>query len=215
MTVRVLLADDHVLMRRGLANLIEENSPFRVIGEADNGKEVVRLAAEVDPDIIIMDFTMPQLGGVEATREIISSNPAAKIICLSVHTERRFAERMINAGAKGFLRKDCDVQELQAALNAVFEGRYFVSPSILGPHISLRQFVRTALQMDEHAKLSSREQEIIQLIAKGHTTKEIAEIINIGTKSIEKYRQGIMEKLGLDSVAALVRYAIDEGYISE
>ena len=215
MNIRVILADDHVLMRTALSGLIATLPTFEVIAQTNNGKDAVRLVQEMEPDLVLMDITMPRLNGIEATRQIIAGDPAVKVIGLSVHAERHFAEKMIGAGARAFLRKDCDVDELRAAFTAVMSGLYFISPSILGTRTSLRQFVKSALTQPGGPKLSMREQEILQMVAEGKTTKEIAETVNLSAKSIEKYRQNIGEKLGIDSLAGLVKFAMEEGYVSK
>ena len=215
MSIRVILADDHVLMRTGLSGLIATIPNYEVVAQTNNGRDAVRLVQEIEPDLVLMDITMPRLNGIEATRQIVAHDPAVKVIGLSVHAERHFAEKMIGAGARAFLRKDCDSQELRTALEAVMDGLYFISPTILGSRMTLRHFVKSALTQPGGPKLSSKEQEILQLVAEGKTTREIAESVNLSAKSVEKYRQNLGAKLGIDSLAGLIKFALEEGYVSK
>jgi DNA-binding NarL/FixJ family response regulator len=211
MNLRIVLADDHKIMREGLRALIEKQPGMQVIGEAEDGRQAVRLAHEAGADVVIMDVTMPNLNGIEATRRIKAATPAARVIALSIHSDRRFVSQMFKAGATGYLLKDCAFEELIRAIRTVARGQIYLSPAIAG--IVVDEFVNNASGKEEaaHRPLTAREREVLQLIAEGRTTKEIAAALNVSTKTVESHRRQIMGKLNLSGVAELTRYAIREG----
>ncbi len=214
MGIKILLADDHRLMREGLRSLLEEQPDFTVVGEADNGKTAVQLATDLMPDIIIMDISMPGLNGIDATQQILSICAKSKIIALSMHTERRTVLEMINAGATGYLLKDCAFEEVVQAVRTVASNSTYLSPKIA--EIVIKDYVHR-IPKDELSSLSSlttREREVLQLLSEGKKTKEIADMLRVSVKTAESYRQHIMEKLNIHSIAELTKYAIREGITS-
>ena len=214
MGIKILLADDHRLMREGLRSLLEEQPDFTVVGEADNGKTAVQLAANLMPDIIIMDISMPGLNGIDATQQILSICAKSKVIALSMHTERRTVLEMINAGATGYLLKDCAFEEVVQAVRTVASNSTYLSPKIA--EIVIKDYVHR-IPKDELSSLSSlttREREVLQLLSEGKKTKEIADMLRVSVKTAESYRQHIMEKLNIHSIAELTKYAIREGITS-
>lgn len=214
MTTRILISDDHSIMREGLRALVEGRPGMTVVGEAENGRRAVELAAELRPDVVIMDVTMPELGGVEATRRITGVRPETRVIALSVHSDRRFVLQMFRAGAAGYLLKDCAFEELIRAIRAVVEGQAYLSPNIAG--VVVGEFLRnlTAEEAPAFGNLTGREREVLQLMAEGKTTKEIAGLLRVSVKTVESHRRQVMEKLQIGSIAELTKYAIREGLTS-
>ena len=212
---RILLADDHKIIRDGLRALIEKHPDMEVIGDAENGRHAVDAARELQPDMIVMDVSMPDLNGIEATRQILWSHPHIKIIALSMYSDRRFVTEILKAGASGYLLKDCAFDELIRALQTVARDHTYLSPSI--SDILVQDLVKdspaTAAQKPSSAfgVLTSREREILQLLAEGKTTKVIARECHVSVKTVESHRHNIMEKLGIYSVAELTKYAVREG----
>jgi len=206
----ILIADDHRLLREGLRALLERDG-FRVIGEADNGRSAVRLAKQLQPDIVITDIAMPDLNGVEATRQICVEAPRSKVLALSMHTESRFVLGILEAGASGYLLKDAAFEELTLAIKAVLKGQVYLSPAISGVVLSqsLARFNPNA--RSDRVQLSKREQEVLQLIAEGQSTKKIAATLHVSVKTVETHRKQIMDKLDIHSVAELTKYAVREG----
>ena len=211
MTRRVVLADDHQLMRAGLRSLLAKERDLEVVGEASDGRQAVELVTQHSPDLAILDIGMPNLNGIEATRQIRTSKPQTKVIALSMHAGAQFVGRMLEAGASGYLLKDSAYEELLQAIQTVFSGHVYLSRGITGVVVDdyVRR-IRAAPQADV-ANLTPREREIAQMIAEGKSTKEIAGQLHVSVKTIETHRQHIMEKLKLDSVAELTKYAIREG----
>jgi len=213
MQIRVLLADDHKIFRECMRPLIEKEG-MDVIGEAENGRKAIKLAGKLIPNILIMDVSMPDMNGIEATRKIIAEMPNVKVIALSMHSDRRFVLGMLEAGASGYLLKDCAFGERVSAINQVSTGNTYLSPKIADV------VVRGYLSKDDNSSvnrgtvLTSREREILQLIAEGLTAKEIADHVFLSIKTIETHRRNIMQKLNIRSTAALTKYAIREGLIS-
>lgn len=211
MRLRLLLADDHGMFREGLRALIEKQTDLEVVGEAANGREAVRLARDLTPTVVVMDVSMPDLGGVEATRRILKRSPKAKVIALSMHSDRRFVVEMLRAGAQGYLLKDCAYEELVCAIRTVAGGRVYLSPRIAG--VVLEDCVRRAASeaAAPAPALTAREREVLQLLAEGHGTKQIAARLHVSTKTIDTHRHNIMNKLDIRSVAELTKYAVREG----
>ncbi len=209
--ITILLVDDHGIMRAGLRALIGEQDDMHVVGEAGDGREGVRLAAKLKPDVIIMDISMPGLNGIDATRQILSDNPGGRIIALSMHTEQRLVTEMIKAGAMGYLLKDCAIDEVIGAIRAVQGSQTYLSRKIAD--MVMKDY---ALRLPEGGtsvldSLAPREREVLQLLAEGKRTREIAEMLALSIKTVEYYRQQIMLKLNVESVAEMTKLAIREG----
>jgi DNA-binding NarL/FixJ family response regulator len=213
MAIKILLVDDHKLMREGLAALLVKKG-FEVIGEADTGHAAVKLVRKLQPDVILMDISMPDLNGVEATRQIRDENPQIKIIALSMHSDKRFIAKMLAVGAKAYLRKNCSSQELSHAIHTVADGHMYLNTKIAG--LLVEDFLKHSREGgDLNAPvLTIKESEVLQLIAEGKATKEIASHLDISVKTAEKHRQNLMDKLGVHSIADLTKYALREGMIS-
>jgi DNA-binding NarL/FixJ family response regulator len=214
MKIKVLLADDHVMMRGGLRMLLEQNAEIAVVGEAEDGRETVRLAKKLSPDVVVMDIAMPDMNGIEATRQLVADFPGIKVIALSMHSDRHFVSEMLKAGAKAYLLKQCAVDELITAIKTVLKNQTYLSPCISG--VVVDQFVRNTSKTESSAfsHLSDREREVLQLVAEGKTSKEIASQLNLSIKTVEAHRLNIMEKLNIHTVAELTKYAIREGLSS-
>jgi DNA-binding NarL/FixJ family response regulator len=214
MKIKVLLADDHVMMRGGLHMLLEQNAEIVVIGEAEDGREAVLLAKKLSPDVVVMDIAMPDMNGIEATRQIVADHPSVKIIALSMHSDRHFVLEMLKAGAMAYLLKQCAVDELITAIKTVLKNQTYISPCISG--VVVDQFVRTPSKSEPSvfSRLTDREREVLQLMAEGRSSKEIAGQLNLSIKTIETHRMKIMEKLNIHTVAELTKYAIREGLTS-
>lgn len=213
MGIRILLADDHKIMRDGLRSLISSEDGMEVVGEAENGRIAVKLARKLKPHLVILDITMPELNGMQAARQILDESPEAKIITLSMHSDRRFVVEMFKAGVSGYLLKDCAFEELSRAIKAVMADQKYVSPAIAGTVIKdyVDQMVGDHLLSSE---LTNREREVLQLIAEGMTTKRIASSLNVSPKTVETHRRKIMKKLNIHSIAELTKVAIQEGLTS-
>jgi two-component system, NarL family, response regulator NreC len=210
MGTRIIIADDHTIMRQGLRSLIEKQKDMEVIAEAENGKMAVALANELKPDIILMDVTMPDLNGIGATQQIMSSLPETKIIALSMHSDRQFITSMLRCGASGYLLKDCAFEEVINAIRTVLSHRSYLSPSIIDKVV--QDYTHPAGDSSSaYSLLTNREREILQNIAEGKSVKEIAQLLFLSIKTVETHRQQIMNKLGIHSIAELTKYAIQEG----
>ena len=211
MSIKILLADDHAIMRQGLRSLIEKQPDMEVVGEAEDGRKAIELVRELVPDIVIMDITMPDLNGVEATRQITGELPKVKVIALSINSNRRFVTDMLGAGAAGYVLKECLFDELVQAIQAVAAGHSYLSSRITG--IVVEDYVnRMATVADSPlASLTGREREVLQLVAEGVSTKQIALKLHVSTKTVEANRRQVMEKLDIHTVAELTRYAVREG----
>ncbi|MFH1465664.1 MAG: response regulator transcription factor [Pseudomonadota bacterium] len=214
MSYRVLLADDHRLMREGLKTLLAGESDLQVVGEAEDGRSAVNLTLELRPDVVIMDVAMPGMNGIEATRQILHDAPGTKVIALSMHSDRRFVSEMLKVGAVGYLLKDGAFEELVRAVRAVLAGQTYLHPRIAS--IVIEYHVRRPQHEGGSAwsVLTSREREVLQLLSEGKTSKQIAAKLHISAKTVESHRRQITEKLGLRSVAELTKYAIREGLTS-
>jgi len=211
MAIRIVLADDHQIMREGLRSLLSQQEDMEVVAEAETGRSAVEQARACRPDVVIMDVTMPELNGIEATRQILEALPETKIIALSMHPDRRFVAEMFKAGASGYLLKLCASEELARAIHHVRAGHHYISPSIAGTVLKDYTNLLPPDADSPAALLSEREREVLQLLAEGLGTKEIARRLHISSKTIDTHRRQIMTKLDLHSVAELVRFAIREG----
>jgi DNA-binding NarL/FixJ family response regulator len=214
MSIKILIADDHKIIREGLRALIEKKPGMEVIGEVENGRKAVQLVQELLIDIIVMDIAMPDLNGIEATRQIVARAPSIKVIALSMHSDKRFVVEMLKAGASGFLLKDCAFEELIYAINAVRANRTYLSPKIAD--MMIKDYVRL-LPMGElsvFSVLTPRQRQVLQLLSEGKGTSRIAHDLQVSVKTVETYRQQIMDKLNIHSIAELTKYAIREGLTS-
>jgi DNA-binding NarL/FixJ family response regulator len=211
MTIRVLLADDHKIVREGLRSLLERETDMDVVAMADSGRAALQLTAEHRPDVAVIDIAMPEMNGIEAIRRMSGENPGVRILALSMHSARRFVVEALSGGANGYLLKDCACEELVRAIRVVADNETYLSPKISG--LIVKDYVKRLpdSKSREKAILSSREREVLQLIAEGRCTKEIAFSLGLSAKTVETHRRQIMKKLDLHSVAELTRYAIREG----
>jgi DNA-binding NarL/FixJ family response regulator len=212
--MKVLLADDHKIVRDGLRNLLEKHADIMVAGEAEDGREALQLARKLSPDVIIMDIAMPDLNGIEATRQIVAEFPGIKVVALSMHSDKRFVSEMLKAGASAYLLKDCAFEELITAIRTIMKGKIYLSPGIAG--VVIEDYIRKDSKAEStvFSLLSDREREVLQLMAEGKTTKEVAAHLNLSIKTIETHRTNIMTKLNIHSIAELTKYAIREGLTS-
>jgi len=211
MSIKVLLVDDHAIIREGLRSLLEKQPEIEVIADTDNGRKAIELVRELWPDIVIMDISMPGLNGIEATRQITTEFPDVKVVALSIHSKRRFVADMLSAGATGYILKECLFDELVQAIEAVAAGGRYLSPKITDVVVSdyVKRLSATAYSPFE--ALKTREREVLQLVAEGKSTKQIALELHVSTKTIEANRRQIMDKLNIHSVAELTKYAVREG----
>ena len=214
MSVKIILADDHRIMREGLRALLEKEAGIEVIAEADNGRTTVELSRELNPDVVVIDIGMPDLNGIDATRQIVSEAPAVKVIALSMHSDRKFVREMLSAGASGYLLKDSAFEELGIALTTVINNQTYLSPKIANTVVKDYLGKVEPKESKVSPALTKREREVLQLIAEGKTTKDIASHLYVSIKTIETHRKQIMDKVGLNSVAELTKYAIREGLTS-
>ena len=206
---RVLLADDHKILRQGLRTLLEQEKDIQIVGEADNGRSSVKLTGELAPDVVIMDVAMPDLNGIDATRRITEAEPRTRVLALSMHSDGRYVKGMLQAGARGYILKDGAAEELTHAIRTVMAGQIYVSPGVTGTIVN--DYVRQLTAADEPATLTRREREVLQLLAEGGSTANIAAGLHLSVKTIETHRKRIMDKLDLRSIAELTKYAIREG----
>lgn len=214
-SIRVLLAEDHTIVRKGLRSLLEAEPDIEVVGEAENGREAVEKTRELSPDVVVMDISMPVLGGLEATRQIAKKFPQIKVLVLTVHANSEYVLQLLRMGASGYVVKQAAPEELVTAIKAVYRGDCFLSPMISG-HV-IDGYVHLAAMMENaerYEKLTNREREILQLVAEGHTNKEMARMLYISVKTVETHRAHLMKKLDIHSASKLTSYAIRKGIIS-
>ena len=213
--IRILLADDHNVMRDGLRLLLERQPGLEVIGEAGDGRDIVQLALEQNPDVVVMDIAMPNMNGIEATRRIVAKNPNTGVVILSMHHDESYVIRSLKAGARAYLLKDSVKADLIDAIRAVSEGRSFFSPRV--SRILQEEFMslfQSKAVEDSYDLLTDREREVLQLVAEGKTNKEIANLLNLSLYTVDTHRTHILQKLDLHSVPELILYAVRKGIIS-
>ena len=212
--IRVLLAEDHTIVRKGLRSLLDSEADIEVIGEAEDGRQAVEMAGELMPDVVLMDITMPSLNGFEATRQIKQRFPDVKVLVLTMHANEEYVFQILRAGASGYVVKKAAPTELVSAIRAVHRSESFLSPSI--SRTVIEEYIQQAEAMsrqDGYERLTPREREVLQLVAEGHSSREIAEVLSVSVKTVETHRANLMDKLGLHSVAELTQYAIRRGVI--
>ncbi|MEW6320953.1 MAG: response regulator transcription factor [Acidobacteriota bacterium] len=213
--LRVLLGDDHTLVRQGLRKILEDHGGYDVVGEAGTGREAIQLAMDAKPDVVVLDIAMPQLNGIEAARQIARRTPQVKVLFLSMHADEAYVTRALQAGAKGYLLKDSAGQDLIRAIDAVARGRTFFSEPIASQ--MLDDYVRRVADSgagDRFETLSDREREVFQLLAEGRSNKEIAELLSISVATVETHRARVLQKLDVHSLAELVLFAVRRGIVA-
>jgi DNA-binding NarL/FixJ family response regulator len=213
--IRIILADDHTVMRSGLRLLLERQQDLQVVGEAADGKQAVAIAEAEKPDVVIMDIAMPHLNGVEAARQIASKCPQTAIVILSMHSDESYVIRSLKAGARAYLLKDSAEADLIAAIRAIREGKSFFSPAVR--QLLKEDYMRQLAEMgaeDSYELLTPREREVLQLVAEGKSNKEVANLLNLSLYTVETHRTHILQKLNLHSVPELILYAVRKGIIS-
>jgi DNA-binding NarL/FixJ family response regulator len=214
-TIRILLADDHKLIRGGLRLVIDQQPDLSVVGEADDGRQAVELAKSLKPKVVVMDIGMPNLNGIEAARQITAMHPDRAVIMLSMHSDEGYVLRALGAGARGYLLKDSATTDLVQAIRAVVEGKSFFSPAV--SKVLLEDYVRKLRRSgaeDSYDLLSPREREVLQLVAEGKSNKEVAGLLHLSVYTVETHRAKIMQKLNLNGVPELILYAVRKGIIS-
>lgn len=214
--IRVLLADDHTILRAGLRMLLDAQPDIEVVGEASDGKQALAEALRLQPDLVLMDITMPEMNGIEATRQIKRALDATRVLILTMHENEEYLFQVLRAGASGYILKEAAGTELISAIRIVFSGRFYMSPSaqsmMVGDYL---QRVRSGEERDSYSALTEREREILKLVAEGHTNNQIAERLFISPKTVDTHRTHIMDKLNLHSRAELVKYAMRRGLLED
>ena len=214
MSIRIVLVDDHRLFRAGVLAMLEDQPDMDVVGEADDGLGAVKLVVAEKPDLVLMDVSMKGMNGTEATRQILTKRPDTKVLCLSMHADKQFVVGVLQAGASGYLLKDCSLEELGRAVRAVMDGQTYLSPSVTGVVVA-DYTTRLTEQVDSpRALLTRREREVLQLLAEGHGSAQIAERLHVSSKTVGSHRENIMKKLDIHNLAGLTKYAIREGFTS-
>lgn len=211
MSIRIILTDDHAIVREGLSRLLEQEKDMELVAQAKDGYSTLQLVRDLQPDVVVMDIAMPDLNGIEATYRIIREFPKVRVIALSMYSGRKFVSEMLRAGATGYLLKDCAFEELAVAIRTVVAGKAYLSPSI--SEVVVENYVRNAPQQKDsvYSTLTIREREVLQMLAEGRSTKQIAKRLHISPKTVETHRLKLMSKLKIDSIARLTKYAVQEG----
>lgn len=212
MKTQILLVDDHKIVRQGLRTLLESDERLTVIGEADNGREALDRLEHINPDLVIMDVAMRELNGIDATRQLLSSRPTLKILALSMHADRLYVSQMLQAGAAGYLLKECAYEELSKAIDTILDSKVYLSPEIAG--VVVEDYLSVQAQSSEsqaRSPLTVREREVLQLVSEGKSTKVIARDLHVSSKTIESHRKRLMDKLHMHSIAELTKFAIRQG----
>jgi DNA-binding NarL/FixJ family response regulator len=213
--IRIILADDHAVMRRGLRLVIEEHKDFQVVGEASDGREAVALVEELKPDLVVLDISMPNMNGIEAARQISEKQSGVSIVVLSMHSDESYVLRALKAGARGYLLKESAESDFILAIRSVSAGKAFFSPAV--SRLLVEDYVRQLQDKDiedSYELLTQRERELLQLIAEGKSNKDVANMLNLSLYTVETHRGNLMEKLNLHSVPELILYAVRKGVIS-
>jgi two-component system, NarL family, response regulator NreC len=211
--IRVLIADDHSLVRAGIRLLLEGYADIEVVGEAGGGCQVIELAAQLQPDVVLMDIAMSDLSGMEATAQIRERAPHARVLALTMHDREEYFFAMLQAGALGYVLKESQPDDLLAAIHAVYRGEAYLSPAVTKAVLTDYLGQRVGQNQSRYESLTLREKEILRLVADGGTTRDIGELLHLSEKTVEKHRAAIMHKLGLQSLSQLVKYAIRKGLI--
>jgi DNA-binding NarL/FixJ family response regulator len=212
MSVGILLADDHALVRAGIRSLVESFDGFEVLGETGDGQEALRLVQELNPEVVLLDIALPGLNGLEVLGRITKTLGRSRVIILSMHANEEYVNRALSAGAAGYLLKDATVRELEAALKAVMRGERYLGRAL--SHRIIADYIDRAGEKTRSPEiLTSRQREILQLIAEGHSTKEIAHSLGLSAKTVESHRSQLMDRLGIHDTAGLVRYAVRQGFV--
>jgi len=207
--IRILLADDHAVVRQGFKMILAAQADMEIVGEAGNGREALDLAGQLQPDVVVMDVAMPELNGIEATRRLAASVPHARVVALSMHKDSVYVREMLRAGARGYLLKDSGAADLVSAIRAVASGEGYISPAVSNAVLDdYRRHVTNPIDL-----LTSREREVLQMLAEGKTNKEIAVVLNLSVYTVDAHRGRIMEKLNVHSINELVRFAVRNGLI--
>jgi DNA-binding NarL/FixJ family response regulator len=214
MNIRIVLADDHRILRDGLSALLKREPGFDLVGEAQDGHGAVRLACELVPDVLVTDLSMPGMNGFEAIRRVRAEAPSVQILCLSVHDEDRMVLAGIDAGASGYVLKDSSFEELTQAIRKVMARQIYLSPGLVGVFVEGYRTRGAAVADSAFSQLTAREREVVQLFSEGHTTNQIAEQLHLSAKTVATHRENVLHKLHIESIAELTRYAIREGLSS-
>ena len=215
MNVRILLVDDHDIVRAGLRSILQKETNIEIVGEAPDGRTALRLVGELSPSIVLMDISMPDMNGLDATRQIVAMKSGVRVIALSMHSDRQFVVEILKAGASGYLMKNSVAPELPPAIRAVAAGKIYLSPAVTD--IVIEDFVRNVPASHGGStveSLSPREREVLQLLAEGKTSKEIAQMLHVSQKTVESHRAQLMERLNIHTVAELTKFAIRQGLTS-
>lgn len=212
--MKIIIVDDHKMIREGLRTLLVSQAGFTVIGETGTGIDAIRMARELEPDIVLMDINMPDLNGIEAARQIYSENPHIRILALSMYTDRQFAQEMFRAGAAGYILKGAAFSELVEAIKTVMSGHRYISPPLA--EVLLEDYIGRldAMPLNEKEVLTNREREVLQLLAEGKSNRQIADMLYINVNTVDTHKKHIYDKLGLHSIAELTKYAISRGITS-
>lgn len=212
--IKVVIVDDHKIIKDGLRSLLERQPDMEVVAEADNGRTAIKLAKELSPDVIIMDIGMRELNGIDATRQIVKMSPDVKVLALSMYSDKRFIKGMLKAGASGYMLKDSAFKELIDAIRVIVEDKIYISPSVAS--IVTDDYLNQSPESDSLTRsfLTSRELEVLQLLVEGRSTKQIASSLHLSIKTIESHRSRVMKKIDVDNIVDLTKYAIREGIIS-
>ena len=214
MTIRILIADDHQVVRDGLSALLHNPPRYTVIGTACDGREAAVMARKLNPDVVIIDIAMPELNGVDATKRMLAEMPGLRIIALSMHSDKRYISGMLQAGALAYVRKESAFEEITAAVDAVSQGNVYLGEGVAGVVVNDYRQMMAQSDADGSDPLSVREREVLQLLAEGKKTTDIAARLHVSSKTVETHRRQIMSKLNIESIAALTKYAIRHGFIT-
>ncbi len=214
MKIKILLVDDHKILRDGICSIVKGYPDMEVVGEAADGRMALSLVEELSPDVVIMDISMPDINGIDVTRQINADHPKIKIIALSMHYNKQFVSEMFKAGASGYLLKDCAFDELEHAIRVVMDNKTYINPQIASLVVESLVTQTSTTNQKAFSLLTEREREVLQLIADGKSTKQIALHLSVSAKTIESHRRQVMGKLNIRNVAELTKYAIREGLTS-